>query len=239
MEQEIKQRLEELAAAQSRASRLEEQLNRANEKISELELRNSDLEMQAQPVVDVEASLRQRDVDLQQAREQSLQLQQVVRAKEAVLREKESLLQRRDSRIVGLEVEVNTLKRPNDPKKRLEVRLSESIGKVMELESELCLLKKVEGSLCNSCEVLVYVCIVQEREECDREREEDRTTIENLEKQKMELKSEGDRERREWEVAQGRYERQVGQLQTERDNLEAEKLHMVGEEIQQLQKVCH
>lgn len=142
-ELEKQQLQQKVAEVESRASDLEMALKQAKEKISEL--RNRDLPNQ--PVVDVEASLREKDIALQLAVEQSLKLQTVVKEKETALREKESLLQRRDSRIVGLEEEMLTLKEPmrGDPKKRLELRLSEAIGKCRQLEEEL---QKVKMDVC-------------------------------------------------------------------------------------------
>lgn len=142
----------------------------ANLRIGELETMNTDLQQQAQPIIDVEQSLRIKEVDLQQMREESLKLQAAMEAKDSVLKEKESQLQRTKSQVAGLEEAMKTLKQPNDPRRRLEVRLSEAIGKRKEKELELDRLMKAR--LCVSVCMCVewYVVMVARRERGLRER---------------------------------------------------------------------
>ena len=141
--QRLQQRIEKLSEVQSRASHLETQLNHANEKIGKLEARNCELESQSS--VDVEESLREKDVALQLARSQSLELQMLVKAKESAVQEKESLLKKKESRIFGLEEQVQCLKDPmkGDIKKRTEIRLSEAIGRSKQMERDLLFINEV------------------------------------------------------------------------------------------------
>lgn len=143
--QQLQERIEELSEIQSHASHLEKQLNHANAKIGDLEARNSELESQCS--VDVEESLREKDVALQLARNHSLELQMIVKAKDMAVQEKESLLKKKDSQISGLEGQVECLKDPmkGDIKKRTEVRLSEAIGRSRQMESDLLFIKEVSS----------------------------------------------------------------------------------------------
>ena len=142
--QQLQLRIEELSGIQSLASQLEAQLNLSNEKIGRLESRNSELESQCG--VDVEESLREKDVHLQLALDRSLELQTIVKAKESAVQERDSLLKRKDSEIFGLEEQVQSLKDPmkGDPKKRTEIRLSDEIGKSRQMERELIFMKQVK-----------------------------------------------------------------------------------------------
>ena len=125
-EQEMRQRVNKLETQLSEKDNQllekDRELQEARRKITQLETRNRKLERD--------------DTDVK--------LQATVRAKEEALTKAQSLLQKRESRIAGLEEEVNVLKQPYDPRKRLEVRLSEAIGKNKELEKEMIFLKKVE-----------------------------------------------------------------------------------------------
>lgn len=135
---------QKLTEAESQASQWKLELDQARDKIDELEISN--MELQDTPAVDVEASLREKDIALQVALEESLKLRRCVREQESALREKQSLLQRRNSRIEGLEEEVRTIKQPllGDLKKRTEIRLSETMGQLKQKEVLLNTLRKVK-----------------------------------------------------------------------------------------------
>lgn len=131
---------QKLTEAESKSSELKSKLDMAQERISELKL-----ELQDSSTVAVEASLREKEIALVRAEEESLRLQSLVKEKESALREKQSLLQKRTSRIEGLEEEVRTIKQPllSDLKKRTEIRLSEAMGQLKQKEVELNAVKKV------------------------------------------------------------------------------------------------
>ena len=144
-QQELRQRLN---ALETKVSETEGELEVANRKITHLESRNQLLEAELMAgsrggKEDVEESLRL-------ARRDSVKLQEAVRASEAALRDTQSRLNKSESRIAGLQEEVNVLKQPYDPRRRLEVRLSEAIGKSKELEEEVAFLREVRMQFNNS-----------------------------------------------------------------------------------------
>ena len=141
LEQEVKQKTNELTTARSRLSDMEGELSSAQREIDQLRQRNGGELGQGQPrMVHVEET-GQRDLEL--ARGESLKLQEVVRAREADLREKESLVVKRDSEIVGLKEQISSLHNPKDLRMRTEYRLSVALGDKKALETELSGLQKV------------------------------------------------------------------------------------------------
>lgn len=132
--------LEQLEEAKSKSCKLKSELDVAQERINELESELQDL-----PAVDVEVSLREKESALRAAEEESLRLQRLVQERDSALREKQNLLQKKDSRIVGLEESMRTLTQPlrGDFKKRVEIRLSEAMGQLRQKEVELSAMKKV------------------------------------------------------------------------------------------------
>lgn len=157
---------QQVTKAESESRKLKSELDKAQEKISELES-----ELRDSPGVDVEVSLREKESALRVAEEESLRLQRLVQEKDSALREKQSLLKKRDSRIVGLEEEVRTITQPlrGDFKKRIEIRLSEAMGQVKQKEVELNAMKKVSilVSFKNLCDCL---CALFRRERSMRMR---------------------------------------------------------------------
>ena len=83
--------------------------------------------------------------EVQRVRAESVALRRALQERNSDLKEKEGLLQRKTSQIAGLEGELTAFKQPHDPKRRLEVRLSEAIGRVKELETEQDLFRKVRS----------------------------------------------------------------------------------------------
>ena len=152
------------SSAESEITRLKAELDHAKETIRELQSTHSELEGQS-PGVDVEASLRleavvrEKTTALQSAVEESLQLRTTIREKESALWEKETALVRSESRAEGLQEQVKVLRSPlqTDPKKRVELRLNEEIGKRKEAEIELSLLKEVRGVCISVFWVGVYM----------------------------------------------------------------------------------
>ena len=112
-----------------KVNKLERELEEAGSKIARLESGRREMEA-------LKKTLKETEME-------NTELKGRVRQRETEQRNTEGLLKKRASRIAGLQEEVNILKQPYDPKRRLEVRLSESIGKNKELEEELSLLRTV------------------------------------------------------------------------------------------------
>ena len=156
------------SSAESEITQLKAELDHAKETIRELQSTHGELEGQS-PGVDVEASLRleamvrEKTTALQYAVDESLQLQTTIREKESALWEKETALVKSESRAEGLQEQVKALRSPlqTDPRRRVELRLNEEIGKRKKAETELRLLKEVRGVCVSIFWAGVYTVRVQ------------------------------------------------------------------------------
>lgn len=77
------------------------------------------------------------------ARRESVELKQSVRKSEVSFERAQHDLNEREAHIAELEEQLNSIKNPRDPKKRIEVRLSEALGKVARVEKEKSQLRSV------------------------------------------------------------------------------------------------